>query len=99
MNALEAAQYFASWLRKEYGADPSVWDAEKVKAQGWGPNDVATADAAVCLEGGPELAEMQVWERGWFEKGMQPVEGVFVEPWSEWLMYFYNDKKERNADG
>ena len=86
--AMRAAKSFAAWLRKNGYGEPTVWGPEKIKVMGWGS---ATADAAVCLEGMSGLAEMQVWERGWFEKGMQPVEGCNCEPYSEWLMYFYND--------
>ena len=88
--AIIAAQEFANWLKANGHGDAMVWDAAKVKECGWGS---ATADAAVCLEGSVQMAEMQVWERGWFKGGMQPVKGVFVEPYSEWLMNFYIEKE------
>jgi len=86
--ATQAAESFAAWLRKNGYGQPTVWDQAKVQQMGWGK---ATADAAVCLEGTSGLATMQVWERGWFKKGMQPFPGVFCEPYSEWLMCFYNE--------
>ena len=87
-NAIKAANSFANWLKKQGHSDAQVWDKKKVEEMEWGSG---TADAAVCLEGGPRLAEMQVFERGWFKNGMQPFEdkGVFIEPYSEWLVYFY----------
>jgi len=88
--ALKAAHDFAKWLKDNGYGEASVWGKDKVKEMGWGS---ATADAAVCLEGTSGLAVMQIWERGWFKDGMQPVKGVFIEPYSEWLMNFYNEKE------
>ena len=67
-----------------------LFRSAQVQKYGWGSGK---ADAGVCLEGSVRLAEMQVWERGWFKGGMQPVKGVFTEPYSEWLMYFYNEEE------
>lgn len=86
--ALLAAQEFAKWLKDNGHGTPLVWDKAEVAKHGWGSG---RADAAVCLEGSVQMAEMQVGERGWFKGGMQPVKGVFVEPYSEWLMYFYEE--------
>lgn len=86
LSPLQAAHKFAGYLRRQ-GYQPSVWDAAKVKETGW-----TQADACVCLEGGPDLSLMQLYERGPF-KGcdMQPWPGVFVEPYSTWLMTFRKD--------
>jgi len=90
--AMEAAKLFCNYLRKIGFSDAEVWDREKIQRNGWGERGSVTAAAAVCLEGGPRLAEMQVFERGWFKDGMQPVANVYCEPYSEWLVYFYDEK-------
>ncbi len=87
LTPMEAAEDLAAKLRTEYGmVDAVAWDSEKLDETGW-----TTADAAVAAEGGIDLSEEQVWERGPFEGGMQPYEGLLLEPYSSWLMCIYRD--------
>lgn len=40
----------------------------------------------ICGILGPDLAEMQIRERGPFAGGPQPYEGLLLEPYSGWMM-------------
>jgi len=96
MTRMEAAEWLAKEIRKTGNSEAEAWDYEKVKRLGWG-GEQPEGTCAVCAEG-TQMAEMQVWEQGPFKKGMQPCQGVFMEPWSEWLMYIYEaDVKEEIA--
>ena len=83
---LAAAERIAEAYRALGFPDAKAWDADKCRETGW-----TTADAAVVCEGAT-MAEDQVRERGpWADcpESMQPFDGVFAEPYSEWLMCFY----------
>lgn len=85
LTPMAAAEDLAAKLKAEYGVDAKAWDSERLIETGW-----TTADAAVACEG-MDISEEQVWERGPFQDGMQPYEGLFLEPYSSWLMCIYRD--------
>ena len=86
---LEAAKDLARRMAVEWGGDGeknwyeeniSVWDADDVTQTGWG----GPASAAVALEGGPYDWAVTV---SLYNPNDYP--GVFMEPWSGWLLKFY----------
>jgi len=85
LTPVEAAEDLAIKLKTEYGVDARAWDSEKLVETGW-----TTADAAVACEG-VDISEEQLYERGPFKGGTQPYEGLFLEPYSTWLMCIYQD--------
>jgi hypothetical protein len=81
---LAAAKDVARRLRKTYDSDEvAVWDAAKVKEMGWGSG---RAPAGIAWEGGPyDWAVTVSLDPVW----MRDYPGVFMEPYSGWLLYFY----------
>jgi len=84
MKAIEAARKFASEANKQSGTKyATVWNKKKCKEMGYCPN----ANAAVCIEStGLEVFDIR-------PVGSQPYENVFCEPYSAWLMAFYQEKE------
>lgn len=95
--ALAMAHDVAKWLREDYldspGADVSVWDADKVREMGWGS---ANADAAVAFEGAYDwTVELTLSDHchAAAERLRAAHPGQFMEPYSGWLLYIYDDGK------
>lgn len=86
---LEAAERVGAWLREKYDLrmeDVGVWDRADVDRYGW-----AMADAQVASE------SVHEWT---FEAcnaqydGELQLPGVFMEPYSGWLMCFYEETND-----
>jgi len=93
LTPMEAAEDLAAKLKAEYGVDAKAWDSQKLIETGW-----TAADAAVACEG-MDISEEQLYERGPFKNSnMQPYEGLFLEPYSSWLMCIYRENTKHIAE-
>lgn len=88
---VKQATKFAAAVEKLTGVKPPVWDKDTCEAKGY-----RGAQAGVVMEEtgvGAFNDTTILWDSGYGREakleGMTEVEGVFAEPYANWLLLFY----------